>query len=98
LHSAAATEIQITFGPIDSLDYLLYDAYSDPITASETFSITNRLPYAYATVTAPNIADFCIPDIQRWAFEMYLFESADLEMNPSDIEIKLHILLQFNDF
>jgi hypothetical protein len=58
-------------------------------------SITNRLPYAYATVTAPNIADFCIPDIQRWAFEMYLFESADFEMYPSDIEIKLHILLQF---
>jgi hypothetical protein len=37
---------------------------------------------------AQNCADSCIPEFQRLAFE-----SADFQMSPSDVDIKLNILL-----
>jgi hypothetical protein len=38
-YHAAATEIQITFGPNGFLDYLLYDAYSNHATASDSEAV-----------------------------------------------------------
>jgi hypothetical protein len=43
-------------------------------------------------------ADFCIPEFQRWAFEIYWFESADFQMSPSDIRIELNMLLAILKF
>jgi hypothetical protein len=36
-----------------------------------------------------------IPDVQRRAFEMCSFESADFQMSPSDIDIKLNLMILF---
>jgi hypothetical protein len=33
-------------------------------------------------------ADFCIPDFQRLAFEMCLFESADFQKYPFEFEFQ----------
>jgi hypothetical protein len=55
------------------------------------------LPYASTSPNSPNIMHrlpkFCIPKFQRLAFEMCSFESADFQMSPSDIAIKLKIIL-----
>ena len=42
---------------------------------------------------AQHRADSCISVVQRLAFEMCLFQSADFRMSPSEIGIKLNILL-----
>jgi hypothetical protein len=50
------------------------------------------MPILHPT-TGQRSADSCISNFQRRAFKMCWFESADFQMSPSDIELKLNILL-----
>jgi hypothetical protein len=66
---------------------MLHDIIICEETASECLPYDRRCSYC-----AQHRADFCIPEFQRLAFEMCWFESANFEMSPPDIEIKLIIL------
>jgi hypothetical protein len=49
-------------------------------------------------LNAQHRVDFCIPEFQRQAFEIYLFENADFQKSPSDIALKFNILVQILNF